>query len=195
MWAEGFDTVLPAGWVVVNQSSPVGATNWFQGDAGVFTSHSGADNSYIAANFLNTDPLGGSISDYLITPQFSFGPGSSLSFWTRTEVGSVFPDRLDVLLSTNGGSTTTSDFTNALVTINAGLALGGYPDSWTQYVVDLSAFSGSGRIAFRYDVPDTTVAGDYIGLDDVQVVPEPMTCIMVGTGLVGMISRRRKLAK
>ena len=56
--SEGFDTVLPAGWTAKNNSVPIGTTNWFQGNATVFGSQSGAANSYIGANFNNTAGAG-----------------------------------------------------------------------------------------------------------------------------------------
>jgi hypothetical protein len=196
MWAdlnEGFDSGVPAGWVINNQSTAGGLTSWFQGDDFVMPSHSGT-NSYVAANF-NNAPSGGAISDYLITPEVAFYSGAALSFWTRTaDPGFGYQDRLEVLLSTNGSSTNIADFSSVLTVINLGLTPDGYPADWTQFVSDLSAFTGTGRIAFHYTVPNADNA-DYIGIDDVQVVPEPMSCILVGTGLAGMIARRRKLAK
>src|SRR5207248_557682 len=52
--AEGFDnitTLVPGGWAMRNNSNPLGATGWFQGNS--FTSQSGAPTSYIAANYNN----------------------------------------------------------------------------------------------------------------------------------------------
>ena len=55
---EGFDDITtlvnPGGWVMQNNSMPgPGSTGWFQGNTLVFTSQSGADDSYIGANFNN----------------------------------------------------------------------------------------------------------------------------------------------
>lgn len=200
---EGFDdisTLVGNGWVMTNNSSPVGTTGWFQGNPAVFDAYSGATNSYIAANFNNAG-FGGNISNWLMTPVFDLGGPNAIFFWTRTEAGSIFPDSLEVRLSTNGsssnvGSTSTSvgDFTTLLLSINPTLAIGGYPEGWTKYEIDLSSFGSgvSGRVGFRYLVTDTSVNGDYIGIDSfVQIpTPEPVTLITLGTGILGIAARR-----
>lgn len=186
--SEGFDNIatLPgSGWALVNNSAPLGTTEWFQGNTGVFDSQAGAEDAYIAANF-NNAAFGGNISDWLITPMLTLLDGDQLSFYTRTEESSLFADSLEVRLSLNGASTnvgstdsSVGDFTTLLLTINPTLNGSGYPQAWTQYTVTLSGLSGpaTGRFAFRYDVPDTSVNADYIGIDTVTVnaVPEPAT--------------------
>jgi len=55
---EGFDDIitLPSvDWVQINHSVPLGTTGWFQGNGAVFPAQSGAQTSYIAANFDNAD--------------------------------------------------------------------------------------------------------------------------------------------
>src|SRR5262249_52802771 len=104
---ENFNNVASLtanGWVIVNNSAPAGTTDWFQGNAGVFASQSGAANAYVAANF-DAAGFGGNISDWLISPQLTFNNTDTISFWTRTEANSLFPDRLELRLSLNGGST------------------------------------------------------------------------------------------
>ena len=85
---------------------------------------------------------------------------------------SSFPDRMRLLLSTNGASTTPADFSTVLVSVNEGLTTAGYPNAWTQFNVTISGLSGatSGRFAFNYNVPNGGPSGansDFIGIDTV----------------------------
>jgi hypothetical protein len=191
-------TLPSSGWVLTNNSSPSGQTGWFQGNPAVFNALSGAPDSYIAANF-NNAAFGGNISNWLIAPVFNLTTGNWVTFYTSTEAFSAFPDSLEVRLSTNGsssfvGSTATSlgDFTTLLLAINPTQAVGGYPEGWTQYSAYIPQLAGSGRVAFRYVVTDTSVNGDYIGIDSYTQTPtpEPMTLITLGTGLLGIAARR-----
>jgi hypothetical protein len=180
-WSEGFDdiTLLPGmGWALINNSDPLGSTNWFQGNPDVFMAHSGSTNSYIGANFNNTSGTG-TISNWLLTPEIVMNDGDTLSFYTR-RYNSEYEDRLQVRLSTNGGSTdvgstatSVGDFTTLLLDINPTYAPGGYPTVWTQYTITLSDLGGAtnGRLAFRYIVENGGPTGsnsDYIGIDTVE---------------------------
>jgi hypothetical protein len=176
-FTEGFDTVVPAGWTNVNNSTTQGTNpTWFQGNTAVFVAQAGATNSYAGANF-NAVTGAGTISLWLISPQKTFANGDTLTFFTRTAANS-FPDRLQVRLSTAGasvnvGSTDTSvgDFTTLLLDVNPTLVLGVYPLTWTQFTITLSglpAGTNSGRFAFRYFVTNGGPSGansDYIGID------------------------------
>ncbi|TVQ28962.1 MAG: hypothetical protein EA370_15885, partial [Wenzhouxiangella sp.] len=178
-WSEGFDdiTLLPGlGWALINNSDPVGTTGWFQGNPATFPAHTGATNSYIGANFNNTTG-NNTISNWLLTPEITFRNGDSFSFWTSTGSGSTWPDRLEVRWSGNGssvdvGATATSvgDFDTLLLSVNPGLTVGGYPEAWTQYTVEISGLTGptNGRLAFRYFVTNGGPSGsnsNYIGID------------------------------
>ncbi|MBZ5645663.1 MAG: PEP-CTERM sorting domain-containing protein [Acidobacteriia bacterium] len=191
---EGFDNIatLPgSGWVMFNNSNPIGTTGWFQGNPGVFTSHSGAPDSYIAANF-NNAAFGGTIENWLAAPIGTVSNGDVFSFWTRS-TGSGYADSLWVFLNTSGG------FGGALeLIINPNLDPFGYPSDWTLYTITIAGLSGptAGRLEFVYYLPDNLNYADYIGIDDYAhtPVPEPFTMTTVGIGLAGM-ALRRKLRK
>ena len=207
---EGFDditTLAAAGWSFVNNSSPPGTTGYFQGNSGVFSAQSGADNSYIAANFNNAE-FGGNISNWLISPTMNLFDGSTLSFFSRTDLGAI-ADRLEIRLSLNGDSTdvgttfdSVGDFTTLLSTINAGLDPLGYPTDWSMFSATLTGIAPGvgqmGRFAFRYTVPDTSINGNYIGLDTLTLtVPEPSSIALFGLALaaLGLIVRQRNTVR
>jgi uncharacterized repeat protein (TIGR01451 family) len=189
---EGFDDIsaLPD-WFMQNNSQPLGVTDWFQGNDGVFPAQSGDPTAYIGANYNNTSGTG-TISNWLLTPLLSLHDGNQFIFWTRKadeEDPNFFPDRLQVRMSTNGASTnvgTTAtdvgDFTHLLLDINPTYTINGYPFVWTRYAVTVSGAGASvtGRLAFRYFVENGGPAGansDYIGIDtasfDCNSTPPP----------------------
>ncbi len=172
--AEGFDDVMSLpGWILDNQSNPVGTSDaWFQGNDTVFPAHMGGTTAYAAANFNAT--AGSDICTWLIMPDL--GALQTVSFWTRTATGSTFPDRMFVVHSPTGSTTTGDcftgfgDFTNTLVEINPDLMAGGYPEDWTQFTANVN---GTGRVAFVYWVADggpTGANSNFIGVDTVEWV-------------------------
>ena len=195
---EGFDnvaTLAGSGWVQTNNSLPVGTTGWFQGNTGVFASQAGAADSYIAANYLNAavqvDPAvpGGKVDNWLISPELSLVGGAVLTFYTRTE-DPAFGDTLQVTFS-SGSGIAVGGFTTLLLNVDP------YPSSaWTSFSAALPS-AASGRFAFRYVVADNSIAGDYIGIDSVNVtaaVPEPQTYALMALGVAALALRRRKSA-
>jgi hypothetical protein len=131
---ESFDTVLPPNWASTNNSSPVGSRTWFTGDSSVFGAQSGGASSYIVVNYDSTG-ITGTISNWLVTPEWSISTGDTLTFYTRKAATSPeYPDRLQVRLSTNGASinvggnqNSVGDFTTLLLDINPTLIRGVYP--------------------------------------------------------------------
>lgn len=195
---EGFNdisTLGASGWVMTNNSDAGGSTSWFQG-GDFFPAAAGPASSYVVANALNAG-FGGAISNWLITPEVAMANGEKLGFSLRL-LGEGLVDTVQVYYSTAGasanvGSTTSStgDFT----------LLGSYSASadtgWTNNSLTLSGLSGatSGRYAFRYLVDNTSINGDYIGIDSVSIsaVPEPTAALMLLLGLGVVAVSRKKL--
>ncbi len=185
-------------WAFQNLSSPVGTTNWFQGNAAlVFPSQAGAPEAYIGANFNNVAASGGVQSNWLFTPTRTLQNGDEFKFWARS-IDSGFPDRLSVRMSLNGasvnvGTTATSvgDFTTELLVINPDLLPGVFTNVWTEYTITLSGIGAptSGRIAFWYNLPNGGLAGlngDYIGIDTVSYTPASNPCYPDCNGVGGL---------
>lgn len=203
-FTENFDditTLVGNGWFMQNNSAPVGITNWFQGTnvaaGGPFDAYNGAANAYIGANFNNTTGGSGIINNWLLTPNRTFRNGDVLTFYTRKyDIGTDYPDRLEMRLSTNGASTNVGtpgnnvgDFTTLLLSINPTLVAGGYPRTWTQFTVTMSGLPAptSGRMAFRYFVTSAGPTGtnsDYIGIDNTVYTPYvcPVVSLTPGAG-------------
>ena len=187
---EGFDNINNLlYWYMQNNSEPLGSMSWFQGNAFVFPAHAGAASAYIAVNYNSTTDLG-TISNWLLTPQLTLRNGETFRFWTRTATDSMYPDRLQVRLSTAGPSmnvgtsaTDVGDFNILLLDVNPSLEVDGYPEVWTQFSVVLSDIPDgtSGRFAFRYFVTDAGTDGsngNYIGIDTVQYThPTPSLAV------------------
>jgi hypothetical protein len=185
---EGFNdisTLGVAGWLTVNNSTPGGGDPWFQGNTGVFDAASGPANSYIASNFLAAG-AGGNVDAWLISPLLNVYGVTDFSFSTRTE-GALPGDTLSVYGSLGGSAL--SDF--ALLGTLSGA---GFPLDWTAFGASGTFAPGSTlRLAFRYQVTDTNVNGDYIGIDSVKVnsVPEPATLSLIMAALLMLAMRRR----
>lgn len=200
---EGFEDIeaLPGeGWAYINNSEPLGTASWFQGNPATFPAHEGDDDEYVGVNF-NSSASPGEISNWMLTPEVDLTDGSTFSFWTRTTTPGafVFPDRLEVRMSTAGDSTDVGtgvagvgDFDTTLLVINEDLG-DDYPREWTQYEVTIEGLDAAttGRLAMRYTVPDAGPLGDnsdYIGIDTVEYVAadvEPNAC-EIGTDIPWM---------
>ncbi len=211
-FTENFDAVDPlfttGGWFGQNNSenSDPTYTAWQQGtdfrpQGRELYAHSGDPTSYALANYQATlGSLGTEdISLWMIPPMVTLRNGDQIKFWTQCipPGATIYPDRMQVRLSTAGNSTnvgTTAldvgDFTTLLLDINPNystnqnpgpptgtpLIVDGFPNFWTQYTLTLSGLpSGgvTGRFAFRYFVEDSGINGPHgnvVGVDDLEYV-------------------------
>ncbi len=201
--SEGFGNVgalAGAGWVMTNNSSPVGATGWFQGNTGIFAAAAGAADSYIAANFLNAG-AGGAISNWLLTPELAMSTALSLEFSLRL-LGDGFVDSVEVYYSSSGASADVGATSSSTGVFSLLAAYSSDTDTdWVNHTLALAAqgAAATGRLAFRYVVGNTDLDGNYIGIDSVQVstvdtqrVPEPATYALALLALAGLGAARRR---
>lgn len=186
---EGFEdvsTLAQRGWLLRNNSDPIGSTGWFQGDPGSFQAYLGEPDSYVSAD---ADSASGDfpvLSNWLITPEIVFGPNAfsarSLGFYTRAMPGGV--NRVVVRLCVEGVGTSCTapgpesgdlgGFQTVLADINPDQSEQGFPLDWTGYDLapaDGLPVIGRGRIAFHYYAfwqPNAPL-GSVIGIDEMTM--------------------------
>ena len=195
-FVEEFDTVAnlsAKGWVITNNSFPVGPISWRQGmyelggklgsDVVGFPAYSSkfTPNDFVSVD-MNATSGAGVTSAWLISPMRPMKNGDKIIFYTRTHGDYI--DRMQVRANTKNGGTfvgvgpeQVGDFTTQLLEINAGMTLAGYPINWTKYTLTLAGLTGTvnGRFAFRYYVPNSGPSGsnaDMIGIDSVAFVSQ-----------------------
>ena len=168
-FTEAFDDIVTltasGGWFTQNNSAPIGALGYFQGNTAVFPAHASA--GYLGVNYNSGGGLA-TISNWFVTPMVSLQNGQTFSFYTRTVDAPAFPDRLQIRMSLAGASTNVGtaatdlgDFTNLLLDINPTYTTAAYPTAWTQYTVSISGVpvATNGRLAFRYFVENGGPSG------------------------------------
>jgi hypothetical protein len=190
---ESFDDVAglaAKGFILRNASTPAGTNAFFQGNSRVFGAQDGAPGAYLGANYQSA-AAGGSIDDWLISPEFSTTSRGTISFYVRAAADAGFVDSFQYGLSTGG--TGAADFVlGALTAADTG--------DWTRYSLDFAgtgAAGSVGRFAFRYTGPADSA--NYIGIDtlgiDTLPLPEPASFALLGLGLAGVAASRRRVKR
>ena len=171
---KGFDDVARSvrpDWLAGNFGTPGGeAPIWFQGNTGIFDAQAGAADSYVASNYLSAG-FGGNVDNWLVTPLI-FGrlTGTVVTFSTRT-AGGLPGDNLELLYNNVGSNNSRTSSRSASSRVRL-IRPTGKPSTSR-----MAARTRNVRFAFRYTVTDTSVNGDYIGIDSLSVsVPEPGRC-------------------
>lgn len=181
--AEGFlldQGNLPTGWTQSNLSSPAGTDKWGQGDFLSFFSQDGGP-AYTGIGY-GAALDGGTISAWLFAPSLSLKNGDVVSFYTRTGNNSTgggnkaYPDRLQMLIGVGAnpsvpvGATGLGGYT-VVTDVNPNYTSTGFPNAWTKYSYTVNGVPTETpcTIAFRYFVENTTLRGDYIGLDTFSI--------------------------
>jgi hypothetical protein len=196
-FVEEFDSVgnlAKSGWVIVNNSNPIGPSSWRQGlyesgsklawltDFVGFPAYSAV---YSPNEFASCDLSAGSgastLSVWLITRQMIVKNGDMLTFYTRS--AGNFPDRMQVRANYTTGATNVGksaeavgDFSTLLLDINPGITTTGYPAIWTKYTINVTGLASAvvnARFAFRYYVTNAGPGGansDMIGIDKMEFV-------------------------
>lgn len=190
-------------WVIVDNSTPTSGQSWTQGNQtggnGTMPAYNGNADDYFGADFTAINGANpGTISAFLITPTLTIYNGAVLQFATRTlnqVAPSIFPDRLQVLMSQAGssvipvGATSVGTYTDMLLDINPNLntnnasavnngSVNGYPFAWTVYNLPITGVTGTvtGRFAFRYFVTNGGIGGANSRLVGVDAVRFTLPC-------------------
>ena len=178
---EDVGSLQSKGWVAENKSSPVGATGWFQGSTGFNGQGAAAgstDYSYIAANYNNTVD-GGTINNWLYTPEFSTLVGATVSFWLNADEAGTYTDNIAFGFV---------DAAGAMIDLMSSITVG---SGWTQYSAYIGPTAGSARFAFQYTGDSATA--NYVGIDSLVVdVPEPSSILILAAGAMGLVAARRR---
>lgn len=182
------------GWVLYNNSSPIGPTGWRQGKFEIrFDSKNGqtvdgfpayspqvSQNDFISCD-LNAGTGVATLNAWLVSPVSQLKNGDQFVFWARSK--GEFADRMQVRAnftnaSANVGKSATDvgDFTTLLLDVNPNLTTTGFPAVWTKYTITLANLPApivNGRIAFRYFVTNGGPSGansDMIGIDAFEFI-------------------------
>lgn len=180
---EDFSGLAGAGWVIKNESTPLGSTSFFAGQTVVFSAQAGSAGSYAAANY-NSAQAGGLISTWLMTPMFSTAEAVTVSFWARADIFDPFFDQI-VFGFSDGSSDTAAFAVGQTITLTG---------DWTQYSATILKGAASSMARFAIGYVGNADDANFIGIDTLaaKTVPEPSTWLLSSLALLGVAGLRRR---
>ena len=161
------------GWTAIKGNTGTSTHNWMHnteyvaydsnGSQIVPVCHNSSSGMMLSESYISAPASGGSgqavtPDNYLISPQIRLG--GSFTFYAASRMSNYPAEKFSVLVS-ESGNTSTSDFTHTELTVTLS------DNSWHDYTIDLSAYSGMGYVAIRhYDCHDQHL----LYIDDVTIV-------------------------
>ena len=189
------------GWTALKGSDGTSSHNWMHnteyvaydsnGNQIVPECHNSSSGMMLSESYISASTSGGSGSavypdNYLVSPQVRLG--GSITFYAAARMSNYPAETFYVVIS-ESGNTSTSDFTHYELEVTL------EDNSWHEYTVDLSAYSGMGYIAIRhyncYDqhllyVDDITIVEGEIETGEVSATYyEGETCTVTATPNTG----------
>ena len=160
-------------WTVLKGTAGTSTHNWMHnteyvafdsnGNQIIPECHNSSSGMMLSESYISAAASGGSGSavtpdNYLVSPQIRLG--GSISFYAAARMSNYPAEKFSVLVSESGNSST-SNFTHTELTVTL------TDNSWNEYTVDLSSYSGMGYVAIRhYDCYDQHL----LYIDDVTIV-------------------------
>jgi gingipain K len=139
------------------------------GDQIVPECHDSSSGMMLSESYISASTSGGGDAqavtpdNYLVSPQFRLG--GSFTFYAASRMSNYPAEKFSVLVS-ESGNTSASSFTHTELTVTLS------DNSWNEYTIDLSAYSGMGYVAIRhYDCNDQHL----LYIDDVTIVEGEVT--------------------
>jgi len=144
------------GWTALKGSDGTSSHNWMHnteyvaydsnGNQIVPECHNSSSGMMLSESYISASTSGGSGSavypdNYLVSPQVRLG--GSITFYAAARMSNYPAETFYVVIS-ESGNTSTSDFTHYELEVTL------EDNSWHEYTVDLSAYSGMGYIAIRH---------------------------------------------
>ena len=144
------------GWTAIKGSDGTSPNNWMHnteytaydsnGSQVVPECHNASSGMMLSESYISAPTSGGSGTavypdNYLVSPQIQLG--GSITFYAASRM-SNYPAETFYVVVSESGNTNASDFTHTELEVTL------TDNSWQEYTVDLSAYSGMGYVAIRH---------------------------------------------